>query len=797
MIGKAVSHYTVLERLGDGGMGVVYKAHHEKLGRHAALKFLTPGLSANDVAKERFAIEAKAASALDHPNICTIYDIDQTENGQIYIAMAYYDGESLKAKLERGPIPLEQSLDYALQIAEGLSKAHAQGIIHRDVKPANIMITTEGVVKLVDFGVAKMGNMSLTQSGTTVGTMAYMSPEQLQGSESDHRGDIWSLGCVLHEILTGSRPFVGAYPQAVAYAIINAVRSPIQETNPDIPESLERIVAKCLEADLTHRYDSVASVFADLYRVRRQLRDASGAPEGSSREMTSAAVAKRSRIFLSYKRGNAADEHLANDLASALGEVHDVFLDKMMLVGTKWIERLETELARADYMIVLLSTESVHSEMVVGEIEMATKYAEANEGRPKILPVRVSYSKPFNYPLSHYLNHLNWATWNGEGETDGLVFVLTNAIERGTLTPAAEEQESAESSGSTEPIPVPVASAQPSVLEMPEGTMDPESRMYVARKSDEVALASAARHGVTLTIKGPRQMGKSSLLIRTMSAAAKAGKQVVFLDFQLFDAAALGDADIFFRQFCAWLTDELDLEDAVDEYWKRPLGNSQRCTRYVGRHILRQVEQPVFLAMDEVERVFDADFRSDFFSMLRSWHNDRAIKPDWRQLDLALVTSTEPYQLIENLNQSPFNVGEVIALEDFSTDQVAALNTQHGEPFSSGQLGSLQNLLSGHPYLVRKALFLVASGRVTSQDLFSEATSEHGPFADHLRYHLFRLHGHGELIDGFRQVIRQSRCDNEGTFWRLRGAGLVKRSGSSVMPRCDLYADYFKDHLNV
>ena len=796
MIGKAVSHYKILERLGEGGMGVVYKAHNEKLGRNAALKFLTPGLSTNDVAKARFAIEAKAASALDHPNICAIYDIDQTESGQIYIAMAYYDGESLKAKVARGPLPLDEALDYAVQMAEGLSKAHSEGIVHRDVKPANVMVTTEGVVKLVDFGVAKMGDAALTQAGTTVGTMAYMSPEQLQGGESDHRGDIWAFGCVMHEMLSGERPFVGAYPQAVAYAIINGDRTPLTESHPHIPEALERIVSKCLDRDLTKRYDSTAAVFADLYRVQRQLRDERTQVSGVGKQISGQPGSARARVFLSYKRGNPTDEDLAKTIASSLGQSHDVFLDKMILVGAKWIEQLEAEIARADYMIVLLSRDSVHSEMVVGEIEMASRFASANEGRPRILPVRVNYSKPFTYPLSHYLNDLNWAAWTGEEETESLVSALEQAIGGGSLKASPSDHVVVGPSGDAEPIPVPLASAQPGQLEMPEGTMDPESRLYVSRPADEVAMSCAARQGMTLTIKGPRQMGKSSLLMRTMAAAARAGKQVVFLDFQLFDAAALGDADTFFKQFCTWLTDELDLDDAVEEYWRRPLGNSQRCTRYVGRHILRQVDQPVFLAMDEVERVFETDFRSDFFSMLRSWHNDRAIKPEWKKLDLALVTSTEPYQLIENLNQSPFNVGEVIALQDFTPEQVATLNGQHGSPFNSGHLGPLNNLLAGHPYLTRKALFLVASGRVSSDQLFQTAADEHGPFGDHLRYHLFRLHGHNDLINGFKQVIRQGRCEDEGIFWRLRGAGLVKRSGNSVMPRCTLYSDYFKEHLD-
>jgi hypothetical protein len=345
-------------------------------------------------------------------------------------------------------------------------------------------------------------------------------------------------------------------------------------------------------------------------------------------------------------------------------------------------------------------------------------------------------------------------------------------------------------------MPQPLPQAQPLSLEMPEGTMETESWFYVERKSDGVAQAAIERQGVTITIKGPRQMGKSSLLIRTIAAAAKSGKRVVFLDFQLVDKASLTNADLFFRQFCSWVTDELGLDDKVEEYWKSPLGNSQRCTRYVSRYLLKELGGPLVLAMDEVESIFDTDFRSDFFSMLRSWHNNRATVPAWKQLDLALVTSTEPYQLIDNLNQSPFNVGEVIELTDFAHDQVADLNDRHGSPFSHDQQEQLKALLSGHPYLVRRALYLVSSGRLSASELFDSATDERGPFGDHLRYHLFRLHDKEELVNGLRKVIASSSCPDEHIFFRLRGAGLVRRDGHAVVPRCRLYAEYFKEHLH-
>jgi len=199
MIGKLISHYEILEELGHGGMGVVYKAKDTKLDRFVALKFLPPHLSQSEEEKKRFIHEAKAASALDHPNICTIYEINETEEGRMFIAMACYEGESLKDKIERGPLPIEEALDIAIQIAQGLAKAHSKKIVHRDVKPANILITEDGQVKVVDFGLAKLaGRTMLTKEGTTLGTASYMSPEQTQGASVDHRADIWALGVALY-----------------------------------------------------------------------------------------------------------------------------------------------------------------------------------------------------------------------------------------------------------------------------------------------------------------------------------------------------------------------------------------------------------------------------------------------------------------------------------------------------------------------------------------------------------------------------------------------------------------------
>jgi hypothetical protein len=288
-------------------------------------------------------------------------------------------------------------------------------------------------------------------------------------------------------------------------------------------------------------------------------------------------------------------------------------------------------------------------------------------------------------------------------------------------------------------------------------------------------------------------VGKSSLLIRVREAAARQGKRVALLDFQLLRPMLL-DADIFFRQFAVLLSYALRLEDRTEEYWGLPLPNPFRCTEYVARYLVLATDQPLLLAMDEVDSVFESSFRTDFFGMLRAWHNSRAFDPTWKQVDLALVTSTEPYYFIDNLNQSPFNVGEVIELPPFSLEHVAELNRRHGMPLRPDQAAALAKLVNGHPYLVRRALYLVASGRLASDDLFDRVTEDAGPFGDHLRSLLTRLHNKPELVAGLRQVLNTQSCPND-IFFRLRGAGLVRRAQSRVLPSSQLYATFFQEHF--
>ena len=269
MIGRTVSHYRILEKLGGGAMGVVYRGKDLKLKRPVALKFLPPELTRDPESKERFIQEAQAASALDHTNICNVHEIDETEDGQIFIVLTYYEGETLKKKIRRGALDSDEAIDIAIQLARGLAKAHEKGIVHRDIKPANMVITKDGMVKIVDFGLAKLaGQTDLTRAGTIVGTVAYMSPEQARGEEVDHRSDIWSLGVVLYEMLTGQLPFKSENEGGMVHSIFNREPQPITALCEGVPIQLQQIISRAMAKRPEDRYQRAGDVLVDLKTLK-------------------------------------------------------------------------------------------------------------------------------------------------------------------------------------------------------------------------------------------------------------------------------------------------------------------------------------------------------------------------------------------------------------------------------------------------------------------------------------------------------------------------------------------------
>lgn len=302
MIGKTIAHYKIVEKLGEGGMGVVYKAEDTKLKREVAIKFLPHHISANKEERKRFEIEAQAAASLNHPNITTIYAIEEVDS-ELFIVMEFIDGLELNNKINSGTIPTDEAISISIQIAAGLEAAHKKGIVHRDIKSSNIMITNDGNVKIMDFGLAKVkGGLQLTQMGSAIGTIAYMSPEQARGNSVDHRTDIWSLGVVFYEMLTGCQPFKGEYEQAIIYSILNATPDPIQLYRKDIPDQIKKIVVKTLAKKTIARYQNCEQLLDDLESYLHSNKSVRGTGDKSEveKEIAEGSFKKPHNIIVRY-----------------------------------------------------------------------------------------------------------------------------------------------------------------------------------------------------------------------------------------------------------------------------------------------------------------------------------------------------------------------------------------------------------------------------------------------------------------------------------------------------------------
>jgi hypothetical protein len=338
-------------------------------------------------------------------------------------------------------------------------------------------------------------------------------------------------------------------------------------------------------------------------------------------------------------------------------------------------------------------------------------------------------------------------------------------------------------------------------LPPPGAPMDVDDPWYIPRVADHTALALARQTGRTMTIKGPRQIGKSSLLARIIATAQKAEKKPVLLDFWLLDSTTRESSSRCYRYFAASVAEQLELHPDIDNFWNTGLSDSHNCTKFFGERILPRIDKPVMLAVDHADVLFDSSFRSDFFGMLRVWHNSRTsvLTKVWKRLDIVMVVSNEPKYFIDRADQSPFNVGEILRLGDFTPQQVRELNERHHSPLSEHEIEQLLELLGGHPYLIQRALYAVTQARpsLTANELFATALEESGPFADHLKRIVMALYECPTLIPAFLDVFVND-CDrqNQLNIDRLAAIGLVKREQGKVQPRCRLYADYLRLYAN-
>ena len=784
MLGRQVSHYKIARKLGGGGMGVVYEGQDLRLGRKVALKFLPEDQGQSRSRMERFMQEARAASALNHPNICIVHDVGDFE-GRFFIVMELLEGETLRHRVRRKQLSCEEIVRYGTQIADALQCAHSQGIIHRDIKSANIFVCTRGQLKVLDFGLAKFtlrsqadaqsGNSAtetsdLTNPGEVVGTISYMSPEQARGQELDARSDLFSFGVVLYEMATGAAPFAGDTSAIVFEALLN--RTPVSPVrmNPAVPAELDRIINRALQKDRNQRYQSAEELRTDLERV---LMRTSPSPEPISEAVSNA---KLGEIALLYKRNSRPDEKILTLLESDLRkEGYHIFVDRHLQVGMEWAHEIEQRVSNAYAVIVLLSEMSVTSEMLAYEVQVAHEAAQKN-GRPRILPVRVDFEGALPSGLAAILDGIQYAQWKGPQDDRALVKQISESLQN--------PQKSR---------------TQPIRLETVGGAVPLDSKFYILRPTDQDFFDAIDRRDSIILVKGARQMGKTSLMARGLQEARRSGAKVILTDFQKLNTSHLESVDKLFLTLAEAISEQLDLDVSLADTWNPRRGPSMNFERFLRREVLAKLSCPLVWGMDEIDRLFSCNFGSEVFGLFRSWHNERSLDPSgpWQNLTLAIAYATEAHMFITDMNQSPFNVGTRLVLADFTIDQIEELNRRYDSPLRDRtELLRFGDLVAGQPYLTRRGLHEMASRKTGFWDFEAQAARDEGPFGDHLRRLLVSLAQDSSLIEIIRGLLGGRHAASPEAFYRLRSAGLVSgESARDMTLRCKLYQLYLSRHL--
>ncbi len=504
------------------------------------------------------------------------------------------------------------------------------------------------------------------------------------------------------------------------------------------------------------------------------------------------------KVFISHsQRGKGED--LAVTFHQKLKEIgFGVFLDKLDIKpGQDWAATILSELKDADYFILLLSEEANFSEMVIKEVEEARRLKNMY-GKPKILPVKVAWPEELhlNGKLRNWLHRLQHVSWQTDQDSAQVLNkVLDVILQKESLElaqPVKKEEVEAFVKG-LDGQPSPVAP-----LEIPRGAVRTDSKYYIERPFEDQFIQRVTDPGSLLRIRGPRQYGKTSLLARVINHARKNGHVVVGMDFQDFSENTLADRESMIWSFCNCIAEELDLEDELEDLWeKNPRKDpKQKARSFVRKVAFPRVDSPILIAMDEADRVFiHKEVSSDFFLMLRGWHEKGKTSQEWESLKMAISYSTEAMLAITDLNASPFNVGEEARIIPFSIEQVIILIERHGLSFQQSQIEQLMELLGGQPYLIRRALYIIASGEYTFEQLMEKAVEHEGPFSDHLRHHLINVRQFEEISAALKDILNSGKCKDSILAERLRASGLVIGTPPLVQPACGLYRNYFKDKL--
>jgi hypothetical protein len=447
--------------------------------------------------------------------------------------------------------------------------------------------------------------------------------------------------------------------------------------------------------------------------------------------------------------------------------------------------------------------------MLQSEISQAYDYYQL-QGKPHLLSVRIANEELLPYAGPAFLEPLYAGEWESEADNTRLVEEILSVIagqlpQSLAVVPARAARETSIISEDgrlvtgNEASPPPLPAFDPRFLKkltVPGGAVKLRDNLYIERTVDAELKEQIVKWGTTTTIRAPRQTGKTSLLMRGIHYARQQQLEVIFLDFQSFGSHQLASPDLFLYELAVSICEELDLDEAaVEDAWEGSRSPFKKLTRLMEQHVLPNFDQPLLLAMDEADSLLRTDFYQDFFGLLRSWHNRRASREEWEKLNLVLVISTEPYLLIDDIHQSPFNVGLHLSLTDFDENQVRDLNQRHGSPVAESELPALMALLNGQPFLTRLAFYKLVTEGMTWADLRQAAPTDYGPFGDHLRHQYWTIYDKPELRNALREVILTKSCPDEVALLRLLRAGLIKGSGDIYTCRCDLYKLYFGDKL--
>jgi serine/threonine protein kinase len=794
--------YLIERELGRGGIGVVYFARDQQLmGKPVVIKILLEQVFENDSdgwVKKKFRQEVEALARIDHPGVVGVLQTGEMADGRPYLVMQYIEGRNLRSVMKPEGMSLTHVGNIIRQIGQALTSAHDRGIYHRDLKPENIMLQPLGQdedhVKLIDFGVAtvKDSQVAVNRPTTMVaGTVGYMAPEQLIGKPSA-ASDIYALGVIAYEMVTGRRPFNPDSPYQLLGLQHEGVRVKPADLRPSLPAQAQAVILKALSFEEQERHARARDFGDELARtlLNESVRIvpspttstvinssfSSAETHRTNRQQVATLAPKSLRVALLYKRNAQPDEHVLHLLEAELkAQGHEVFIDRHLSVGVEWAKEIERQVRTSDAVIPLLSATSIASEMIAYEVQIAHEAAQQQEGKPRLLPVRIDYEGALPDPLSSILAPIQYVLWNGTQDDDRLAEELLNSLQ------AAE-------------APKPVT-----IIEPPGGAVPLDSKFYLVRPTDEQFLDAIRRRDSIVLVKGARQMGKTSLLARGLQLARASGTKVITTDFQKLNASHLETIESLFMTLGELIADQLDLDVYPDEVWKPRRAPSINFERYIRREVLEKISTPVVWGLDEVDRLFTCPYASEVFGLFRTWHNERAVDPTapWERLTLAIVYATEAHLFITDQNQSPFNVGTRLELKDFSIEQVGELNVRHGSPLAGAdELARFFQLVGGHPYLVRRGFHEMTTNDIDLAAFEALADRDEGPFGDHLRRILVLLARDPALCDVVRDVLRGQPCPTVEDFYRLRSAGVMAgESAQDVKPRCQLYATYLKRHL--